>query len=117
MPSYYITEVDRGRLNRVVQEVERSVLPGPQWQRVPPQIVHESPKMRRFRLDETLHINDLSVSAYIIEWDRDTETWIDRERIDLFNPFAMFEGDAGHRGYCFYFLDAGRWEIIQMECP
>lgn len=42
----------------------------------------------------------------------------EEDEFDLWNPFEIFTGETGNRGYAALFIDGpeSRWEILQLQC-
>lgn len=103
-------------LRRIFAEWAARILGSPTLKKTPR--LHRVPPIRRFELKASLS-GQGPVSARFLYWDKEAEDWKEEELghvFSLWNPFEIFSGDIGARGYCVYMLDSERWEIIQMEC-
>ena len=72
--------------------------------------------IRRFELDETLSEGSNATAHLVQIDDQGAVTEDEATTFEVYDPFSIFSGEAGDRGYAAYFGDSTHWEIIQMVC-
>lgn len=76
----------------------------------------------RFELKEDLALVDDYKQAYIVTWGGSSYNTDTSWNFLVYNAFNMFQGTGrdtsapGARGYCAYFGDRNKWEILQLFC-